>query len=270
MHFLPSAALGALLAGAVALAARRAGSLSASGAVAATVVGTLAAAAGWRWAALLIGYFIASSALTRWGHATKAARTASMLPATVARTAVQVVANGGIFAAAALAGTLSGDARWHLAALGALAAATADTWATEIGTLFGGSPRSLLSWAPLTAGESGGVTAVGTAASVMAAAVVAATTAWMVPIAADVGPGLAWAVVGAGVAGSLGDSVLGAAVQSKRWCAECRDWTERSVHSCGHPTRHAKGFRWMTNDTVNLFATAIGAVTALAATTLLD
>ena len=53
--------------------------------------------------------------------------------------------------------------------LGTLAAATADTWATEVGTLAGGTPRSIRTLRPVPAGTSGGVSVVGTLASVLGA-----------------------------------------------------------------------------------------------------
>ena len=50
--------------------------------------------------------------------------------------------------------------------LGALACLGADTCATEIGIRFGGTPRALIGGRTLRAGESGGVTGPGLAASV--------------------------------------------------------------------------------------------------------
>ena len=255
----------------IAGAARRAGSLTGSGQWAAFVVGTAATAAGWAWAFLLIAYFVASSALTRFGHATKAERTASTLPDARGRNAVQVFANGGLFAAAVLAGSFMGEAvnnesatrlAWQVAGLGALAAAAADTWATEIGTLWGGTPRLLLSGRPVPPGVSGGVTLAGSGASVVAAALIALAAMWILRDAALAGPA-ARAVFLGGVAGSLLDSLLGATLQSKRWCERCRTWTERRVHTCQYRTQHARGLRWMTNDTVNFLATVGGALVAL-------
>lgn len=46
--------------------------------------------------------------------------------------------------------------------LGALAAATADTWATEIGAFSPRNPRHILSFQEVTKGSSGGVTLLGT------------------------------------------------------------------------------------------------------------
>ena len=259
--------IGALLAGVIAGAAERAGSLTPRGRWAAFAVGTLAAIAGWGWAVLLIGYFVVSSALTRVGATTKASRTASVLPDVRARNAAQVGANGGVFAALALLGTLGEQPLLHVAAVGALAAAAADTCATEIGTLWGGTPRHVLSFATIEPGMSGGVTLVGTAAGIAAAALVALpgvalSAPGSMPLSASAA-GAAGALTGAGVLGSLADSVLGATLQSKRWCEQCRTWTERRVHTCQYRTQHARGLRWMTNDTVNLLATAVGALAAV-------
>lgn len=255
----------------IAGAARRAGSLSGSGQWAAFVVGTVATAAGWPWAALLIGYFVASSALTRFGQAKKAERTASTLPDARGRDAVQVFANGGLFAAAVLVGSFVGDVggdssaarlAWQVAGLGALSAAAADTWATEIGTLWGGTPRLLLSGRPVPPGVSGGVTLAGSGASVVAAALIA-LAAMGIQRETSVAVPVARAVFLGGVAGSLFDSLLGATLQSKRWCERCRTWTERRVHTCQYRTQHARGLRWMTNDAVNFLATVSGALVAL-------
>lgn len=228
------------------------------------MLGTLAAVAGWPWAALLIVYFVASSALTRFRREVKAARTVSVLSEAGERNAIQVLANGGVYAVLVLLGTLLDAPMLHLMGVGALAAAAADTWATEIGILWGGAPRSIVTFARLEAGVSGGITPIGTFASAVAAGLVALAGGLL--LGGDAG---AWgpasrALLVAGLAGSLGDSVLGATLQSKRWCEQCRTWTERRVHTCQYRTQHRRGVRWVTNDTVNLLATVVGALTALA------
>lgn len=246
-------AIGLAVAGLVAWAARRAGSLNASGAIAATLVGGLAVSAGWAWGALLIAWFIASSLLTRLGLTQKIARTQATLAPASARNALQVWANGGVYATAALLGLLSGEAGWQLVALGALAAAAADTWSTEIGLLMGGAPRSIVSGRRVEPGLSGGVTLAGSFGGLLGAAAVAIAASFVVPGL----PVLRIAI--AGVIGGIGDSVLGATVQATRRCARCEAYTERATHDCGTATNHARGWRWMTNDTVNLAATLIGA-----------
>jgi uncharacterized protein (TIGR00297 family) len=248
---LQRAAVGLVVAILIALVATRAHSLSRSGAVAAVLVGTAATAAGYGWGALLIVYFVASTALSRLGRARKEARTASVVAKVGARDAFQVVANGGIFAAAALL-----DA--PIVALGALAAATSDTWATEIGTLIGGTPRSILTGKAVSAGTSGGVTIPGSLAMAAGASFVPIiATGLSLPRAIGI-------VTAAGIAGALADSLLGATLQERRWCVTCAKSSERRVHDCGTATTLAGGLEWMGNDVVNLAATAVGGVVAAA------
>jgi uncharacterized protein (TIGR00297 family) len=247
---------GAVLAVAIALAARRAGSLAASGAAAAAVVGTVCIAAGWGWGALLVAYFVASSALSRLGARRKEAATGGIVAKGGARDARQVLANGGPFAAAALLSIAAPWPGWTVLGAGALAAAASDTWGTEVGTLAGGAPRSIVSGRIVPPGTSGGITLAGTLASLCGAAFVAAL-AWA----------LRWpdavAILAGGIAGSTADSLLGATLQARRWCDRCGAGTERELHVCGAPTRRAGGLAWLDNDGVNLASALVGALVAL-------
>ena len=252
------AAVGLLVAAAIALAAWRARSLSPSGAAAAVVVGTLCAAAGFSWGALLIAFFVVSSLLSRWRATAKAARTRGVVAKGGERDAVQVLANGGPFAAAALLSLVHPWTGWYALGAGALAAATADTWGTEVGTLAGRSPRSVLSWQPVPPGTSGGITVPGTLASLAGALFVAALAA----AAGWPGSAAVAAVIG-GFAGSMADSVLGATMQARRRCDRCESWTEQTMHECGSATRHAAGLAWLDNDAVNLLSGMIGGGIAL-------
>lgn len=254
------AILGAVAAAGVAALARRARALSASGALAAVVCGMASAAAGWGYAALLVAYFVASSLVTAAGRKRKEAQTAPVAEKGGERDAAQVLANGGVFCAAAL-GTLTalpGSPVWGLlagGALGALAASAADTWSTEIGVLAGGVPRSIVDRTVVRKGESGGVTWAGTAGGFAGALFIAAVAAGF-----GVGHGLPLAPIVGGMTGTLLDSLFGATLQRRRHCDVCDLLTERAVHSCGAPTRDAGGVRWIGNDTVNLFATVGGFV----------
>lgn len=256
------ALIGALVAALITALARRLGMLSESGQWGAMACGVTAAMAGWAWAWLLIAYFAAGSGVTALGAARKAERTMATVPQVSARTALQVLANGVVFTALAFKAGGASDSRWALAAVGALAAASADTWATEIGTLWGGTPRSIVHWKAVAPGMSGGVTLIGTAGAVAGAALVAllAAALFAKPLA---GP-FALAAAGGGVAGAIVDSLLGGTLQSRRWCDHCKAWTERRVHSCSYRTVHAAGLRWLSNDTVNGAATVVGAAGALA------
>jgi uncharacterized protein (TIGR00297 family) len=172
------------------------------------------------------------------------------------RDAVQVLANGGVFAVLACLSPHAPLAR--TAALGALAAAMADTWATEAGTLLGGTPRSLRTMRVVPPGTSGGVSLPGTLALVAGAVVLA-----IAGLALGLVHGTeVLAVTTGGVAGAMTDSLLGATLQERRWCATCERSTERRVHDCGAPTARSGGLAWMDNDAVNLAAPLAGAAVA--------
>lgn len=253
--------LGALLAGAIATVALRARALSRDGAVAATVMGAVATAAGWAWAGVLILFFLLGTAVSRVGAARKARRTAAIVAKGGARDARQVLANGGGFALLALASVAWPWPAWWAGAIGALAAAASDTFATEIGTLASLPPRSILGRGAVPPGTSGGVSLPGTLGGVLGALLLALPAAAL----AGWGLGAAGLLTAAGVLGSLADSLLGATLQARRWCGTCEAHTEREVHSCGRATVHAGGVRWLDNDAVNLAATLVGAAAGLLA-----
>src|SRR5438132_12199075 len=135
------AGLGCVLAGSIAWVALRFRWLTLSGAFAALALGTAAMAAGWSWGFLLTGFFLASGILTKFGEAAKKSALSAIAAKGGARDAWQVGANGALYGIAALASVFSDDLRFRAVAIGALAAAAADTWATEIGTLAAARPR---------------------------------------------------------------------------------------------------------------------------------
>jgi uncharacterized protein (TIGR00297 family) len=247
-----------VLATLIALAARGARALAPTGSAAAVVVGAVTVAAGWSWAALLVLYFVSSVALTRFRAAAKAARTGAVVAKGGARDAVQVLANGGVFALAAVLWLVSGWEAWRALAAGSLAAAASDTWATEIGTLAGRAPRSIVSGREVPTGTSGGVSAPGIAAAIAGAAFVA-----LAALALGWPRGTAAAGFAGGIAGSTIDSLLGATVQVRRWCDRCNAPTERTTHTCGATTHVVGGITWLDNDTVNALSTACGGLLGL-------
>jgi uncharacterized protein (TIGR00297 family) len=244
----------------IALVAYRARSLSRSGALTAVAVGTLAVAAGWTWGALLVAFFVASTLLSRWGAARKEARTAGIVEKGGTRDAAQVLANGGMFALAAALSLLVRPewTGWPALGAGALAAATSDTWATEIGMLVGGIPRSLLTGRRVPPGTSGGITVAGTLGAMAGAAFIAACVVLL-----GWSHRVAFASLIAGVVGSTLDSVLGGTLQTRRWCDRCNRSTERTIHDCGATTRRAGGVSWLDNDVVNFLSAAGGGLLAM-------
>jgi uncharacterized protein (TIGR00297 family) len=263
-------------AGAMGYLGSRAGALSRSGGVAACVVGgTIFGFGGLAWAALLVLFFVSSSALSFFKASDlRKRRAAETFEKGGRRDAAQVFANGGV---AALFAFLSyfADSELrplHFAAFaGSLAAATADTWATEIGVLSSSPPRLLTTGRVADAGTSGAVTWMGSMASAGGALLMALGAALFtglelldqpsLTMTARALPLLAAVFVG-GITGALADSFLGATVQAGYRCPRCDKPTESRVHSCGTSTRRVRGVAWVNNDLVNASATVTGAVIA--------
>lgn len=249
---------------------------------AAVVGGAIFSFAGWPGALLLLAFFVSSSLVSKLPRPGSGA--ASMTESSIQhrsalrtaapprqsgagvepkRTARQVFANGSVAAAAAvILGFVSGmgisDPIWaRMALAGALAAATADTWATEIGTWWGGTPRSALSGRIVEPGESGGVTPAGTLAAMMGAAWIGLVAYWVWP---DIGVPEAFMLEAAGFAGMWADSALGALVQYKADCPTCARIVEDPQHE--HPVERRRGLVWLDNHAVNVVCTLVGALSA--------
>ena len=253
-----SLGLGFLVAGVVAFVAFRLGSLTLSGAVAAVVVGGLTFGAGGPLAAvMLLLFFISSSALSRLGPGSKRLL-AAQFEKTGRRDQAQVFANGGVAAGLALAYGLTSEPTLMAGLAGALAAANADTWATEIGVLSRRRPWLITTGRQVPPGTSGAVSAQGIAAAAAGAGLIAVIAGWGLQSAAA-----AAAVLVAGLAGTTVDSVLGSTVQAIFFCPTCAKETERHpLHLCGTATTHLRGWAWLRNDEVNLVASLIGASVA--------
>ena len=223
-------AVGLVISGVIGVSACTQKILSVSGAWAAVLVGTtLFVGGGWIWLVLVGAFFATSSILTRL-HPRSGGNRQRSLDAT-GRRWDQVAANGGIVA---LAAAVHGFTGWPLAfgaAAGAIGAATADTWATELGRWSPTAPRLITTWRVVPHGTSGGITMLGTAGALGGALLiggVATALARGTPGYPDLLP-----VVLAGFSGAIVDSLLGATVEGR--------------------------FRWVDGSVVNLLATAWGA-----------
>lgn len=248
------ALVGAAFAAAVAVTAWRLRALTARGALAAWVVGACVFGAGGpAYAAVLFAFFVPSTLLSGAGRRRK--RALLDVGKHGARDASQVVANGGLAALCAVLAAATHAQPVAAAFAGAFAAASADTWGTELGTLAKMRPRSILTGKPVATGLSGGVTLAGSLAELAGAGAVA-LVAWALGIA------VWWPIAVGGFAGATADSILGASLQELRYCPQCKRECETDPHACGSRTLLRRGTTWMSNDAVNACATAIGAVVA--------
>jgi uncharacterized protein (TIGR00297 family) len=241
--------------------------LTRSGVAGTVLIGTaIFGAGGLAWSAVVVFFFVTSSLLSRLSSDRKRRVAADKFDKPNARDLRQTLANGGIGTLAAFAyGANPRRPAWLLGAfVGAFATATADTWATEIGTLSRDRPRLITTGRRVAPGTSGGLTLPGTMASAAGglALGLAAQIAFKRASPADAPRPAMLAAVGlcAGMVGSLIDSLLGATVQRVNRCPRCQTETERAVHTCGASTVQVRGVPWMDNDAVNLISTAAGAL----------
>jgi len=275
---------GLLVALAIAYLACRAKALNKSGSVVAAILGTIVfGLGGLEWALILLIFFISSSALSKFFEKKKGIFGENFSKGS-RRDAWQVAANGGIAGFMALSYFILSrfsPASELLIALwisfgASLAAANADTWGTELGLLNPSKPVLLSTFRQVPKGTSGGVSLVGTLASLGGSALVGGAVGLLALAdwghGGDVRPFLQCLVItGSGLFGALVDSFLGATLQSIYYCPVCKKETEQHpLHRCGSPTLHQRGLKWLNNDWVNAACTISAGIMGLLLAILLN
>jgi uncharacterized protein (TIGR00297 family) len=239
-------------------------SLAPSGAAAALLVGTLTfGLGGWVWGVLLGIFFVSSSALSHFKEEQKQQMAEEKFDKSHRRDAGQVLANGGAGMLIAVASFIWPSPIWFYLFVGTMATVTADTWATELGTLSRRPPRLITNGKRVEVGTSGGVSRLGTAVSFSGGLLIGLVATLLIPwngLAPALGLILAGAV--GGLSGSLFDSLLGATVQQIYYCPVCQKETEKKQHRCGTRTSFLRGWRWLNNDGVNFSASLVGGIVA--------
>ena len=249
------------LAGVISIISVRARVLDLSGGIAAFLLGTIVFSIGGLSASIvLILFFIVGSALTRLPRKNHLRPTDDS--SQLSRNWKQVLANGWIPGVTMLTLYLKPELREETTVvfLGAIATAAADTFATEIGTRYSKRTVSLATFRPIQNGLSGGVSFIGTLASVVGALTIAvgfyfsrslgnlcefAGINWFLPILA------------AGFLGAMIDSWLGATIQVKYRCGTCGSITEARTH-CGNVSERISGITWIDNNVVNAISILMG------------
>ncbi|MFK7969221.1 MAG: DUF92 domain-containing protein [Bacteroidia bacterium] len=184
------------------------------GAVAGGVLtGLLWLGCSWLGVGLMATLFILGSVASRWGRVEKEKYLQEEGEVFKEKRGLpNVLANGFVAGAAGLAAWLIPDQQllWTAVAAGALAAATSDTLASELGTRYGKRFVHVLRFAPMRRGEDGAISLEGSFAGVVGAVLVGlvcglGTQAWNTAVL----------VAGAGVFGNWLDSVLGVSLQRR-------------------------------------------------------
>lgn len=213
---------------------------------------------------VLVAFVLSSSLIGRLGGSARA-QAHTLHEKGDRRDLAQAFANAGPGAIMALLLRATGEPAFAAGFAVAFAAATADTWAEEIGILSRAEPRSILTLRPVARGLSGGVSPLGFLAALAGAVLIAAVFLGVNAITPLAGRGhaaLAGLVAAGGFVGSLVDSLLGATVQALYRVPSTGSLTERRLVD-GETTVLVRGFPFVTNDVVNLLSASIVAVAAV-------
>ncbi|MHA1270666.1 MAG: DUF92 domain-containing protein [Candidatus Helarchaeota archaeon] len=149
--------------------------------------------------------------------------------------------------------------------IGAVAAMTADTVATEIGLLSKNDPRLIINFKKVIPGTSGGVTILGEIAALIGSALIG-LVAWILAEFGIISNLLnikfiifLCAITG-GMFGCLIDSIIGATIQGLYKCHKCNKITEKKIHGCGAETEKIQGINVIDNNMVNIIGSMSGSL----------
>ncbi|HKJ69421.1 MAG TPA: DUF92 domain-containing protein [bacterium] len=239
--------------------------LTLNGTAAAFLLGTfIFGIGGLQFMVPLATFFVLSSALSRLGGQQKNLLK-TVYEKTGNRDMMQVMANGGVAGIMALLWHFTHQDALYYGFLGSLAAATADTWATELGIFARQRPRNIVTFRPVEAGTSGGITPFGTTGALLGSGILS-LSGWVIPtdlIQPFFRSRILLIIILSGLIGAMVDSLLGATIQGQYRCPVCRKSTEKKIHCSGSETRLIRGYRWLNNDVVNFICTATGGVLVL-------
>lgn len=207
----------------------------------------------WR-GLLLIGLFFLSSSF--WSRFTGRSRIKKEKDT---RNSSQVLANGGGAFIASLGFYISHDLAWIAFFIATLAAANADTWASEIGVLSKATPFHLKKWQRVQPGMSGAVTFVGTLAALCGSMVVASLGVVLFDNAFSNISITFLLFSGIGFLGCFIDTIIGAVFEVTYKCSKCGQIAEQKSH-CGSKAVQNSGLKLIGNNQVNFLSTFLAGI----------
>lgn len=239
---------GLILSAIIAIMSYRVKFLSRSGAGATFILGSVVfGLGGMMFTIPILTFFIISSLLSKVGKSNKQSYDSKFEKSGV-RDYAQVIANGGLPGIIIIIQYFLPGNNLFIFYLTALAAANADTWATELGFFAKRGPWLITTFENTFKGRSGAISIIGSLASLAGSAVIA-ITGFIVDFN-SYSFTLFMLVTISGFSASIFDSLLGATVQRQFTCDICNDITEKKLH-CNTPTKHLKGAMIINNDVVN-------------------
>lgn len=194
----------------------------------------------------LLGLFFATSSIFSFYKHTLKEKVNEKLANGSRRNWKQVAANGAVAGIFSLLFAFNPNELWLYGFIAAIAAATADTWASEIGVLSKSKPIKISTLRRCEPGTSGAVSILGTVASILGSAMIVAFSVTFYKINLKI----AVVLFLSGVLGSVIDTFIGAFLQVNYRCSVCSVITERKSH-CGKPTENESGIKFIDNEIVN-------------------
>ena len=231
--------------------------LKKSGAIAAFLLAVLIfGIGGLKWSVPLLFFFFPASLLSKLRKRFNPEADLDFAKGS-ARDAWQVMANGGIGVVLILLNVFYPSKLFYLAYVASFASASADTWATEIGTLFNKKTVNIVKFVRVESGQSGGISVPGTIGGFAGAIIIGFSALRWIALPELIAVSLA------GFLGCFFDSFLGSIFQLQYVCRTCGKVTERKLH-CSRKTNYFKGVKFLNNDAVNFFASLFSAIIVIA------
>lgn len=223
---------------------------------------------GLKWFTLLLIFYLSSSLFTKYKYDFKKSLGYAESKAG-SRSWKNVAANGGAATLFAFCEGVFGGRIFFAAFLGAISTAFSDTLATEIGLLYPGKPRLIISFRKVEPGVSGAISPYGELAIILSSLLMG-FAAFTLNITSDFSlTQIICISVLSGFVGSTIDSIIGAIFQAGYWCDKCNMFSEDPIHKlCGGRARFIKGFKFIDNHIVNFISTFIGGLIGLFISTL--
>jgi uncharacterized protein (TIGR00297 family) len=210
---------------------------------------------GLKWSVPIMAFFFLSSILSKIRKKVNE-NVETYFEKSGVRDHLQVIANGGIGGVLVILNLIFPSELFYFIYVSSLAVVCADTWSTEIGTMYKTKTYNILNLKPVEQGVSGGISLIGTLGGFLGAFIIALSA--MLWIDLNLLNYILFIIL-AGVIGSFFDSLLGATIQAQFECEICGKVTEKIFH-CDKNTLHKRGYNWLNNDFVNLLAGISGGI----------
>ncbi len=235
------------------IAAYKTGLLTLDGSIAASLVALLIYGFGsWKFTFPILLFFISSNILGKAGNNLKH-RFKSVYEKSSKRDAHQVFANGGIAVVwATIYFFYTSDLVYYLF-VAAIAAANADTWATELGIFSKSKPRLITSFKKVEKGRSGGISMIGSISAFCGSLLISFSGFIFItkgPIEFNI---LIFLTI-AGFLSSFVDSYLGASFQAQYQDEITGQFTEKAFNKMKTENKLISGNKWLNNDMVNFLS----------------